>query len=126
MRQSIIICVWLYDICCKWTQANQSVRGRCSWRISDGGLGWLLHRNKRTASYPVSAQDTVFVAKDTTVAAAVDTVKVDNGFVFTTVDSVGITRVKDHRTNYQTSNVNAVMDGDIDAFIKAYLMEFPD
>lgn len=33
-------------------------------------------------------------------------------------------RVKDHRTNYQTSNVNAVMDGDIDEFIKAYLMEF--
>ncbi|HOH55088.1 MAG TPA: peptide chain release factor-like protein, partial [Paludibacteraceae bacterium] len=35
-------------------------------------------------------------------------------------------RVKDHRTNYQTSNVQAVMDGDIDEFIKAYLMEFPD
>jgi len=35
-------------------------------------------------------------------------------------------RVKDHRTNYQTSNVNGVMDGDIDAFIKAFLMEFPD
>ena len=35
-------------------------------------------------------------------------------------------RVKDHRTNYQTSNVNAVMDGDIDAFIKAYLMEVPE
>ena len=33
-------------------------------------------------------------------------------------------RVKDHRTNHQTSNVNAVMDGDIDDFIKAYLMEF--
>ena len=33
-------------------------------------------------------------------------------------------RVKDHRTDYQTSNVNAVMDGDIDAFIKAYLMEY--
>lgn len=33
-------------------------------------------------------------------------------------------RVKDHRTNYQTSNVNAVMDGGIDEFIKAYLMEF--
>ena len=33
-------------------------------------------------------------------------------------------RVKDHRTGYQTSNVNAVMDGDIDGFIKAYLMEF--
>lgn len=33
-------------------------------------------------------------------------------------------RVKDHRTNYQTSNVQAVMDGDIGGFIKAYLMEF--
>ena len=33
-------------------------------------------------------------------------------------------RVKDHRTNYQTGNVGAVMDGDIDNFIKAYLMEF--
>ena len=33
-------------------------------------------------------------------------------------------RVKDHRTNYQTSDVNGVMDGDIDYFIKAYLMEF--
>ncbi len=33
-------------------------------------------------------------------------------------------RVKDHRTNYQTSNVQGVMDGDIDGFIKAYLMEF--
>ena len=35
-------------------------------------------------------------------------------------------RVKDHRTGYQTSNVNAVMDGDIDAFIKSYLMTFAD
>ena len=33
-------------------------------------------------------------------------------------------RVKDHRTNYQTSDVNGVMDGGIDDFIKAYLMEF--
>lgn len=33
-------------------------------------------------------------------------------------------RVKDHRTNYQTSNVDAVMDGDLDGFIKSYLMEF--
>lgn len=33
-------------------------------------------------------------------------------------------RVKDHRTNYQTSDVNSVMDGNIDAFIKAYLMEY--
>ncbi len=33
-------------------------------------------------------------------------------------------RVKDHRTGVQTSAVEAVMDGDLDAFIKAYLMEF--
>ena len=33
-------------------------------------------------------------------------------------------RVKDHRTNHQASDVNGVMDGDLDAFIKAYLMEF--
>ena len=33
-------------------------------------------------------------------------------------------RVKDHRTGYQTSDVGGVMDGKIDAFIKAYLMEF--
>jgi peptide chain release factor 2 len=30
--------------------------------------------------------------------------------------------VKDHRTNHETSNVSAVMDGDIGSFIKAYLM----
>ena len=33
-------------------------------------------------------------------------------------------RVKDHRTNYQTSDVGGVMDGDLDQFIKSYLMEF--
>lgn len=33
-------------------------------------------------------------------------------------------RVKDHRTNWQTSDVNGVMDGDLDDFIKAFLMEF--
>ncbi len=33
-------------------------------------------------------------------------------------------RVKDHRTNFQTSDVGGVMDGKIDGFIKAYLMEF--
>lgn len=32
-------------------------------------------------------------------------------------------RVKDHRTSYQTSNVNNVMDGEIDDFIKVYLMQ---
>ncbi|MGF7437664.1 peptide chain release factor 2 [Lentilactobacillus senioris] len=29
--------------------------------------------------------------------------------------------VKDHRTNYETANVNAVMDGDLDPFINAFL-----
>ena len=33
--------------------------------------------------------------------------------------------MKDHRTGYQTTDVDAVMDGKIDGFIKAYLMEFP-
>lgn len=31
-------------------------------------------------------------------------------------------RVKDHRTGYQTSNTEAVLDGDLDEFIKAYLL----
>ena len=35
-------------------------------------------------------------------------------------------RVKDHRTGFQTSDVNGVMDGKIDGFVKAYLMEFAD
>ena len=29
--------------------------------------------------------------------------------------------VKDHRTNIETSNVEKVLDGDIDMFIEAYL-----
>lgn len=33
------------------------------------------------------------------------------------------TLVKDHRTNYEIGNVNAVMDGDIDGFINAYLKQ---
>jgi peptide chain release factor 2 len=32
--------------------------------------------------------------------------------------------VKDNRTSYETSNTQAVLDGDIDGFLKAYLMEF--
>ena len=32
--------------------------------------------------------------------------------------------VKDLRTNFETSNVQAVMDGNLNGFIKAYLMEF--
>ena len=35
-------------------------------------------------------------------------------------------RVKDHRTGFQTSDVNGVMDGKIDGFIKAYLMEYAE
>lgn len=32
--------------------------------------------------------------------------------------------VKDNRTDYETSNAQGVLDGDLDGFIKAYLMEF--
>lgn len=32
--------------------------------------------------------------------------------------------VKDHRTNVETSNVQAVMDGNINQFIKAFLLEY--
>ena len=31
------------------------------------------------------------------------------------------TMVKDHRTSFETGNVNAVMDGALDGFINAYL-----
>jgi peptide chain release factor 2 len=31
--------------------------------------------------------------------------------------------VKDVRTNHETSNVEAVMNGDIEGFLKAYLMQ---
>lgn len=33
-------------------------------------------------------------------------------------------RVKDHRTNFQSSNPQAVLDGELNDFLKAYLMEF--
>ncbi len=32
--------------------------------------------------------------------------------------------VKDHRTNHETSNTTAVMDGDLDEFIQTYLMQY--
>ena len=31
------------------------------------------------------------------------------------------TMVKDHRTGFEMGNINAVMDGDLDGFINAYL-----
>ena len=34
------------------------------------------------------------------------------------------TMVNDHRTELKKTDVHAVMDGEIDEFIKAYLMEF--
>ena len=34
--------------------------------------------------------------------------------------------VKDLRTQFETSNVNAVMDGELDEFIKSYLMSFSE
>ncbi|MDY6844656.1 MAG: peptide chain release factor 2, partial [Thermodesulfobacteriota bacterium] len=33
--------------------------------------------------------------------------------------------VKDHRTGIETSNVEAVLDGEIDLFVRAYLLKFP-
>jgi peptide chain release factor 2 len=36
------------------------------------------------------------------------------------------TMVKDHRTDQQTGNTQAVLDGDLDAFIEAYLHKFAD
>jgi peptide chain release factor 2 len=31
--------------------------------------------------------------------------------------------VKDHRTDYETSNVQEIMDGNLDEFMKAWLMQ---
>jgi len=31
--------------------------------------------------------------------------------------------VKDHRTKYETGNVEAVLDGDLDGFIEAFILE---
>ncbi|NTW49908.1 MAG: peptide chain release factor 2 [Chlorobiales bacterium] len=35
-------------------------------------------------------------------------------------------RIKDHRTNYESFNVDAILDGDIDEFMERYLAEFGD
>jgi len=32
--------------------------------------------------------------------------------------------LKDHRVEVETSNTQAVLDGDIDEFLKSYLMEY--
>jgi peptide chain release factor 2 len=32
--------------------------------------------------------------------------------------------VKDHRTDQQTSDIQRVLDGDLDAFVEAYLHKF--
>jgi peptide chain release factor 2 len=34
--------------------------------------------------------------------------------------------VKDHRTNFEMGNVDAVLDGDLDEFIQAYLLQKAD
>ena len=34
--------------------------------------------------------------------------------------------IKDHRTDYEVGNIQPVMDGDLDGFIKAYLMSMKD
>jgi peptide chain release factor 2 len=34
--------------------------------------------------------------------------------------------VKDHRTGQETSNVTAVLDGDLDQFIEAFLFRPPE
>ena len=31
--------------------------------------------------------------------------------------------IKDHRTKYETSNIDSVMDGDLDGFMKHYLLK---
>ena len=33
------------------------------------------------------------------------------------------TMVKDHRTKFENTNINAVMDGDLDGFINAFLID---
>ncbi len=36
------------------------------------------------------------------------------------------TMVKDHRTDYETGNVGAVMDGELDSFMEAFLKKKPE
>ena len=35
-------------------------------------------------------------------------------------------RVKDHRTSHETRNTDAVLNGDINGFLKAFLMWHPE
>ena len=47
--------------------------------------------------------------------------KIEWGSQIRSYVSMPYTLVKDHRTGYENTNVNAVIDGDIDGFINAYL-----
>ena len=50
-----------------------------------------------------------------------DVKKIDWGSQIRSYVFCPYTMVKDHRTNVETSNIQAVMDGDLDLFIRAYL-----
>ena len=47
--------------------------------------------------------------------------KIEWGSQIRSYVSMPYTLAKDHRTNFENGNINAVMDGDIDGFINAYL-----
>jgi peptide chain release factor 2 len=52
--------------------------------------------------------------------------KIEWGSQIRTYTFMPYTLVKDHRTNFETGNVQAVMDGDLDGFINAYLINKPE
>jgi peptide chain release factor 2 len=49
--------------------------------------------------------------------------KIEWGSQIRTYTFMPYTLVKDHRTRFESGNVQAVMDGDLDGFINAYLTE---